>query len=182
MPPFPPLKVGALYRPGRRSFPERGQYMLRDDGHELALFFASPSGREVDIVSRGEAELGVLVRGSVIFFLYRFGSAGEIDWSDAPFSIHRVPKEERVDAPAVVSGERGRLAVVLIDASSGLVRALRRISLSAVFTAELHAAIRAQAAAPYDPSVYSADLSAAYDRFAHSRQMAARSRRALAGA
>jgi len=178
MSPFPPLKVGALYRPGRRSYPERGQYMLRDDGHELALFFASPSGREVDIMSRGEAEFGLLVRGSVMFFLYRFGSGGEIDWSDVPFSIHRVPKEERASMPkAAAPGERGRLNVVLIDASSGLVRALRRVSLSAAFTSQLHDAIRAQAASPYDPAVYSGDLSAAYDRFAHSRQMAARALR-----
>src|SRR5262245_25796369 len=136
-----PLKVGALYRPSRRSWPERGQYMLRDTGHELALFFASPSGREVDVVSRGEAEVGMLVRGSVIFILYRFGAAGEVDWSDAPFSFHRIPREERVEVPAAPArGERGRLTVVLIDASTGIVRALRRVSLSAAFTARLHEA------------------------------------------
>src|SRR6185369_14252571 len=123
-PTAPPLKVGAPYRAGRRSWPERGQYMLREDGHELALFFASPSGREADVVSRGEVELGMLVRGSAIFFLYRFGAAGEIDWSDAPFSIHRVPREERVDPGAI--REPRRLNVVLVDASTGLVRALRR--------------------------------------------------------
>jgi len=153
--------------------------MLREDGHELALFFASPSGREADVVSRGDVELGVLVRGSVIFFLYRFGAAGEIDWTDAPFSIHRVPKEERVDPAAIVDDQR-KLHVVLVDASTGLVRALRRISLSPAFSSALHTALVAQARAPYDPAAYSADMNAAYDRFAHSRQMAARGERARA--
>jgi len=175
MPTAPPLKVGALYRAGRRSWPERGQYMLREDGHELALFFASPSGREADVVSRGDVELGVLVRGAVIFFLYRFGAAGEIDWSDAPFSIHRVPAEERVDPGRI--GALARLTVALVDATSGLVRALRRLSLPPAFSGALQAALVAQAKASYDPGVYSADLNAAYDRFAHSRQMAARAQR-----
>lgn len=48
-------EVGQLYHPSLRSWPETPQYNYRSGEHELVLFLASPSLREVEDVREGEA-------------------------------------------------------------------------------------------------------------------------------
>ena len=71
----------------------------------------------------GNAEFALLIYGLAIFFLYRFEKA--IAWSDAPYSWHLVPADERQLPETPESAEtRALLSVVLVDArtktSSGL--------------------------------------------------------------
>ena len=42
--------------------------------------------QDIHNVETGRMEFSLFVQGSVIFFLYNFGTIG---WSDAPFSSHR---------------------------------------------------------------------------------------------
>lgn len=98
-----------------------------------------------------------------IFFLYRFGGQ---PWSDAPYSWHLVPAAERVLPPDPLGpDDRPLLTVILVDAASGLVRALRALSLPPPVAAPLHAAIRAQATAPFDPTTYDLRLTALYAQY-----------------
>ncbi len=176
--------VGSMFVRNRRNWPECAQYNYRGGQHELVVFFASPSPAEVEAVRAGESEFGVLVDGAPLFLLYRFGAQGAgVPWSDAPYSIHLLPEVERVLPPAELAPEaRALLHIVLVDSLSGIVRVLRAVSLSRDVTKALHSAIREQAAAPWSPAAYDADLRAAYDRYSTTEKMVTKATRCLGGA
>ena len=164
------LEVGKPYVPGRTSIEPRVEYSFRRGQHELLLCFSQLSEDEIDAVAEGKAEFGLLIYGLVIFLLYRFGEA--IAWSDAPYSWHRVPPEQRQLPETPKTAEiRARLSVVLVDADRNVVRALRRGMLSQDFTRALDAAIADQAAGPWNPENFDAHLRSAYQSWPATAQM-----------
>jgi hypothetical protein len=166
--------VGQFYDPLRRQWPEGAQYNYRSGGHELLLFFRSPSSREVRAVEFGPCEFGLVAEGPLIDLLYQFQviaypgarPAPAIPWSEALFTIHRVPLDERVlpelpDDPE----QRAVLMIILVDADTGIIRAMRAVTFSPAFTSQLEEAIREQARLPYDSASYEqlqADLERRY--------------------
>jgi len=165
--------VGRLYHSGRRSWPEITQYSFRGGEHELVLFWQSPSHSEVDAVRRGRMDLEVWVEPPLILLLYKV--EGACGWSDAPFAWHRVEASEQVLPELPGEGETALLHVVLVDAGTGIVRAMRQISFPPETAAELHQAVRDQAAAPWDPEVHDAALGRLY-RSASAEDLANRKR------
>lgn len=152
--------VGKPYNPHIKHWPvECAHYTLRRGHHELLMFLARPTDREVESVRQGPAEFALYVEPPVLMLVYRFEPG--LPWSDAPCSIHLVPPDER-ELPAAIETEETRalLRVLLIDAGTGILLAIRAVSLSPTFTSALHAAIRAQAVAEWDHLAYDAKLAA----------------------
>lgn len=165
------IEVGKLYNPNRKVWPETTQYNFRDGGHELVLFYRRPTASEIQAVRTGKAEFALAVYESVLFFLSNFGGADH--WDDAPFSIHLVPEAQRTIPPPPATPEtRALLSVILVDAASGLVRAMRQLTLSPDFTAKLVGLIHAQAALPFPGQTRYDQQVAAYYRRYNSNQMA----------
>lgn len=158
------FSVGQLYHPLRTYWPEVAQYNYRSGAHELVLFLGSPTEREVKAARKGKAEFALFVRQPVIVLAYKFGDG--IPWSDAVYSWHLVPESER-DLPSadLESEVRANLHVLLVDAHTGLVRAIRLVSFSPAFTRSLHGAIREQAAAPLDSVRYDASIAELYSLY-----------------
>lgn len=136
-------EVGQLYIPGVTHYPEVTEYNFRGGQHELLMRLKSPSPREIKHIRQWPCEFALAQAGGVLFFLYRFGEA--IQWSDAPFDWWRVPESERQAPPIMESPQqRAILNITLIDASTGIIHALRTVSLSHEFTVALHQAIQTQ--------------------------------------
>lgn len=154
--------VGQLYHPERRSWPEQVEYNYRDGAHELRMFFARPNAREVGAITKGRAEFALGVQGPVVFLLYRFPPTMPT-WSDAPFSIHLVPENQRAipELPQPFE-ERALLSIFLVDAATGILRGMRATTFSPEFTADLHAAIAAQSRETWDITKYDAALRRVY--------------------
>lgn len=144
------LAVGEPYLPGQTRFPELAQWNYRASGHELVLFFSRPSSAEIEAVAKGPSEFALFQDRDIAILLYRFRTAKlapAIDWSDAPFSIWRLPESERTAPPrGLAADERALLTVILVDAATGIVRAIRAVSWSPELTAHVHAAITDQLA------------------------------------
>ncbi len=140
-------QVGQPYIPGRRNWPEVAEYNFRAGAHELRLFLRGLTAREILDIDRGPAEFGLAVEGDILFLLWRFG---HMPWSDAPYTIHMVPAAQRT-APMPLETEQSRdtLHVVLVEATNGLIMALRWVSFSPAFSRALRAAIAAQLARPW---------------------------------
>jgi len=154
--------VGRPYNPNRVSWPECVQYNYRGGEHELALFWLAPSAQDIAAVRRGEVELAPLYARPVLYMLYRI--EGACGWSDAPYSIHLVPAGERVSPPP--ESRRTLLHVILVDAGSGIVRALRALSMSPELAAAIYAGVRDQLTAPWDRVAYDAAIARAYTQTA----------------
>jgi hypothetical protein len=155
-------EVGKLYTE-RANWPELAQYNYRGGEHELVLFLNRPTSDEIQSVRRGRAEFALFVKHSLIILLYRFDPA--LPWSDAPYSIHLVPPEQRTVPARTSAGQMALLHIVLVDASSGITRALRVISMPPDFTQVLHKAIQEQAKLPFTRSAYNGELEALYQRY-----------------
>lgn len=153
--------VGQPFAPPRVTWPETPHYSFRDGAHELVLFYPDPSVDEVADVGSGDAHFALYERSPLLVLCFRFGRC---PWADAPFSWHLVPPEERTTLPAsnLTEESRALLQVILVDGSSGIVRALRVLTWSPSFTQTINRAIRMQAAAVFDSSAYDRSLARLY--------------------
>ena len=170
------LEVGKPYHPDRKIWPQAPQFSYRGGECELVLFFDQPTPAKVAAVKSGRAGFALYDRDGLVVLCHRFvHPKGGIPWSDAPYHYHRVAERERIPPPdpAQLSPEsRAVLLVILVNATGGQVRALRQVSLSPEFTRALFRAIGHQAARPFDPRRYDAELKALYLRFPTSEYLA----------
>ena len=163
-------RVGQLYHPGRTQWSENVFYYYRGGQHELLIFFGSPSRKEILAIRRGRLDVGLWWKPPVIWFLYRFQSI--MDWSDAPYSIHLVQNpEERTPPTELEENQRMLLNITLIDAETGIIRALRASSLSPRFSQLLHSAIREQLEIPSDEHQYDRAIAETYRQYPHSTDL-----------
>lgn len=159
------ISVGELLVSGKTSWPQTCEYNYYHNGHELRLFYATPTEKEVEGVKKGECEFAFLADGPVIFVMYRFGQA---PWSDTPYSWHLVPDDMKPAMPTSpqTAETRAILSVILVDALTGIVKALRAVTFSPHFTHLLHAAIAAQASTPWvGRKAYDEHLAACYRKW-----------------
>jgi hypothetical protein len=141
------LTVGKPYLEGRTDWPERVEYNYRGGGHELRLFYPDPRPDEIADYREGPARFAFAVAGDVVFFCWKFGGQ---PWCDSTYSIHLVTADERQAPPDWTEAEaRAALTVILVEAKSGLVAALRYLTFSPDFTRRLHEAIRKQYGRPW---------------------------------
>jgi hypothetical protein len=137
------LEVGKPFVEGRANWPEGCEYNFYRKGHDLRIFLNDPSEEEVKSVEKGRAELALLVEGDLIILLYQFEPG--LPWSEAPYSWHMVAEPLRGLPELDWSVETcALLRVVLVDANSGILRALRIIKFTPAFTQALHNAITQQ--------------------------------------
>lgn len=124
-------------------------------GHGLTILLRNPTAQEIEDVKSGDLQFGLVVYGSVIILLHKMGGS---PWSDAPYSWHLVPEENRQIPPVetLTPETRALLHIVLVDSVTGIIKAQRVVTFSPQFTKSLHIAITEQSKmsnARYDAEV-----------------------------
>ena len=142
-------EIGKRYHPDVGEWEEGVEYSFRDGGHELRLHYRQLTQREIHVVQNGSIELGLFYERDILLFLYNFQS---IFWGSCVYHWHMIPKEERTIPLLPGHDQRLRvtLSVVLIEASTGIVAALRPVRLPSTFARVLHEHIGEQILCPYD--------------------------------
>lgn len=153
-------QVGQPYIPGQVKLGEQLRYRLGNEGHSLLIVKAGITCREIEEIAQGTARLGVYIDGPIIFFLFQFGTG---KWNDAPYSWHTVPAGIRVYPEEVQ--EIGKLTVILVEATDGLVKVVREIALSSEFAAKLNAAISLQANCAFNGLSYAKHINLVYNQY-----------------
>lgn len=150
--------------PGMRNQPpyqERAIYAWQGGQHWLQIFFNRPNQAEIRAVQRGPAEFALTVDGPVIFFLYHIPNLAH--WSDAPYTWHLTHlAPDRTPPRELEPTEHALLTIHLIDARSGILKAMRVVSFSPEFSQELHRQIRAQMEQPFDRHAYMSHIDRIY--------------------
>jgi hypothetical protein len=161
------LAVGEPYRPTVRQWPETPHLRLATGGCELALFFATPTAREVQAVRRGKAQFAWVDSEHAAVLAFRFGDG--VPWSDAPYTPHR----EHPDTPAGLPEGDGHLmvVVVLVDAATGIVRAIRGVTWPPRFVAAVRRSVDRMLATPFSPQAADAALEALYARYPNTAEL-----------
>lgn len=141
------MQIVAIGKPlfeGRTELPEAIEYNYQSGDHTLLLSMKNLNQKEIEAVREAEAEFGLYCENGIVFLLYRFGA--HLPWSDSAFSWWNVAEEDRqMPAPQANPAERILLKIILVEAATGIVKAIRVTTLSPAFTEKLHDAIRQQA-------------------------------------
>lgn len=154
-------EVGKPYSGTRSNWTEAIEYNYRAGQHVLRLFLNNLSAADVEGIGNGPLRLGLVVDPPVLILVYQFGEV--IPWSDAPYTWHMVPAAEQQPLPdEIPDGTGALLSIILVESTTGIIKAIRGISLATVFSRRLHQAIREQAAAPFDQAAYDRKLAALY--------------------
>lgn len=154
--------VGTLYIPGRTQWPEATDVDVRGGELTLRLYWKDLCAQVVQMVERNPVELGLTVQDGLVFLLYRIEGATE--WSDQPVSYRNIAPSDRQLPPKLQSGQFLPVQIHLVDADTGLLRAIRVFSVSSRFATAWRAAMAGDLALAPWPD-YDQRIRAVYTHF-----------------
>lgn len=166
------LAVGERYNATLATIPDgTANWRFTTTGVELLLGLSRPSSTEIRDVKTGLAQFALLSADHVLMMAHRFGT---MPWSDAPWeaSRQRLAGEEP-GLIEVTASQHLMIQVVLVDADSGVVRAVRHVSWNHAFVEAVRAAIQRQLAVTGDPSRAQAQIQSWYGRYPDTQSLAA---------
>lgn len=165
------LEIGKPYIPGKTWPNGIMEYNFRGNQHEMRIFLNKLKNNEINSIKKDKIKFGLLVVDSVIFIIYKFMNykKGQLNISfhgDMPFSVHLVPENMR-SLPEIPKNENQRilLSIVLVESNTGLVQALREVSLSNDFSVELTTAIHEQHKKPFDQNRHDTIIKQVYKMY-----------------
>ena len=161
-------QVGEIYSSKHTEYSEATQYCYYNGVHDLALFWARPTLKEINGFLSQPLELAVYVEQSVLFLLYRIVDICE--WSDVAYNIQQLRPEEQA-VPADVPGNRAGVQMTLVNADSGIILARRMLNISPAMTQALRHTLQEQTLTPLSRYEYEAQVQQAYARYPDSDAM-----------
>ena len=153
------FEVGKLFDEGKTRYNESTRFDFQQDGAVLILFFDRLTLQEIEWIKTGRFEIGFYEKDEIIFMLSRFGS---MNYIDAPYSVH-LSKPFTFDE--LREGMGFSLSIFLVDASNGILKAMRYVGLSTDFSRRLQKAIERQKTAEFDRNAYDAKLRQIYANY-----------------
>lgn len=154
------LSVGTLYHQDRTSWPDAYEFSYIGAGHQLRLFVGDLKPHEIEAVRTGEAQFALSIIDDIIFFHFRIEPA--FGWSDCPFTIHLTDLKAELPELDYRKAFGAPLTLILVEATTGIVKVLRMVAMSHSFTMKLHRAIHEQASKPFDLADYDERLRLIY--------------------
>lgn len=161
-------QTGEIYSSKHTEYSEATQYCYHNGVHDLALFWARPTLKEINGFLSQPVELALYVEQSVLFLLYRITDTCE--WSDVAFNIQQLRAEEQI-VPADAPGTRAKLQMTLVNADSGIILAKRMLNIGPAMTQALRHTLQEQMQSPCSRLQYESQVKQAYTRYLDSDAM-----------
>ena len=152
-------EIGQLFQPGVTRYNEETRFDFLQDGAVLMLFFNHPTPQEIEDIRSGRFEIGFCEKSGIIFMLFRFGSG---QYMDAPYSLH-LSKPFTIEKPELGMGYG--LTVFLVDAATGILKAIRYVGLSRDFSNRFRKAVERQKEESFNCAEYDAKLNYIYKNY-----------------
>lgn len=164
------VTVGSLYDPQRQRWAPVPIARITRTGIHLILMIANPTEIEVEAVRSGVPRFAWIDAPNVALLAWTFDPG--IPWTDAPYSPHL---EQAGDIPGIEgpAGSPAAIAVVLVDADTGVVRAVREITWPDDFAAVVRASIARMASAPFDMNATDAAMAELYITYPDTAELVA---------
>jgi len=161
-------QIGEVYSSKHTEYSEATQYCYYNGVHDLALFWARPTLKEINGFNKQPVELALHVDQSILFLLYRIVDICE--WSDVAYNIHQLQATE-ISVPTDSPGSHAKLQMTLVNADSGIIVAKRMLNISPVMTQALRHTLQEQLHTPLTRAEYEAQVKQAYARHPDSDSM-----------
>ena len=134
------LEVGKPY-PGTLLDHDAAAFEFSKDGPELRLFFSGIPDEIVRRVENDDCYLGLLRSGDLAIVPWQVGDAMS---GDAQFHVFLYPPETRPTPEILDKAYCYDVQITLVDRATGIVKALRRVRLSAELSKLLNEAVAYQ--------------------------------------
>ena len=148
------MMVGQLFQEGKTVYKEEVQFDIQQGTPTLYLFFNSPLEQEFVDIKSGNFSCGLYIKDDLIFSLFKFGSC---NWVDAPYSAH-LSKPFTLDDASDGMGYASH--ILLIDAATGILKAIRLVGLPTQYSRYLKRAITKQKQYGFNKIKYDQDVRA----------------------
>jgi len=169
------IKPGDLLDPEMKGYPKGSFFNLSQKGYRLLICLDKPTLEEIRGIIEGEIEFLLVVEKDIIDLVYRIGDdASGMPWSDSPYNWHLNPVETRWEPEFFSDGSKIYFDILLVDSSTGILKAHRAIMFSPEFTSVLFNAILAQIKMPFDKNEYFDHVDTLYRKYS-SRELVYRS-------
>lgn len=164
------ITVGQPYDSRRNRWAPMPIARITETGIHLALVTENPTETEVAAVRSGVARFAWIDASNVALLAWTFDPG--IPWSDVPYSPHL---ERPGDMPGIRSAPHrpAAVTVVLVDADTGLVRAVRETTWPHEFAAVVHNSVAEMAAAPADMNAIDAAMASLYITYPDTAELVA---------
>ena len=141
-------KVGCPYEQPSKVYRQSFTYNIRYGHHEAALFLDNIEPSEVVRFNHHPIQFGYWWDKPVLWILAKFGTE---PWSDTNFSIHRVqPPEARYLESLNTPSTRYPVPLILVEATTGIITALRTVTMSPQMSLEIFQIVTRQMELPAD--------------------------------
>ena len=159
------IMVGKPLQPGKTGYQEASWLDYTETGPILLMAVNNPTTKEIEAVRSGRIELALYEKGPVLWFLYKIRGFGP--WSDCPFSIRLYDDKGRTFdwSEEIEDGMGIGLQIILIDASTGIVKVLRLVGLPTEFSRTFRAMILRQTERSFDKTAYYQEINNIYTNF-----------------
>lgn len=166
------LKVGLPLQQGATDFEEGVHYNYTPGGHMLTLSRKNPGRSEIHDVQRAQSTFALRIANEALFLLARFG---DCPWRVAHYNWWINPPIMRPDPLTDLQSLDGgvSVSVCLVNASDGIVEALRAVRLPYRFSYLLVENVELQSRHRFDPYDYLATVEDAKRKYPDGSSMVA---------
>jgi hypothetical protein len=130
---------------------------------ELRLFYKNLQKHEIEVVKRGQVTFGYAYLNRTPFFLYTFDSG--ILYGDIPFNYHLTKEDDHAPVPNIRHEMHGAMYVLLVNADTGILEALRIVMLSDSFAEKIYTELNEQRKETFDSIIHNARIAQVYQEF-----------------
>ena len=148
--------IGGLFDPDKTSWEEGTEYNYAADQHVIKLVWKQLTLAEVADVDHGPLQFALFTEEDQIILFIKLGEVS--GWSEMPYTIWRVPEEDRAVLTIPDPKEHAGITIFLVQAETGRIAAMRFLTISPTMTTALLMAIRHQASRPFDQAHYDGRL------------------------
>lgn len=122
------LEVGKLFEEGKTKYPEGCKFDFNNSGGSLFIFFNNPTEEEIKEITKGKSKIGITTKNNIIFMMFKLGS---LEVMDCPYNKYL---SQDFDLEALDVGAGYSITIYLIDASNGILKGIRLISMTTKFS------------------------------------------------
>jgi len=153
------FEVGELFEEGKIKYQEGIKFDFDQSGAMLFLFFNHPTEDEVKNTKKGSLELRLCSMSNVIIILTKLEG---MQWMDAPYSVHL---SQPFEFDEIGPDQGVGLSIFLIDAATGVLKAMRYVGLSNDFSNRLKEVINEQKITDFDTRQYQQSINNIYSAY-----------------
>jgi len=143
---------GSPLVPGRSRWEEGATFELSRNGYELVVLRKAPDEAKLAVAKAAQVHFAICVEMPIIQVCWRYeGSDG---WHDASVSWHTARPEGRSDSAMTARRSIAKVALLIVDADTGIVMVKRHLAMPARSNEVLMRSLDEQASREWDASAY----------------------------